>query len=241
MQEFAGIWEKLKRAEENIHNLDSEIALFFQKSDFPRIPEDDDELLRKAIQYHRNLPIPPRFSVLAGEIIHHLRSCFDHIVWHFTVQPGKNVRKIEFPVFEEPPANHIGRKFFEGKIAGITNSEVLSIIHGLQPYAATDPLNDPLSIIHNFDIMDKHRELVICAGTASRFFPPHMQKVIESYEGEHPELNSAQVAHYFKDFGPLMPYISFRDFGTRKIEPVIPGLVELFNHTVKSVKRFEVV
>lgn len=215
MQDFSGIAEKLERANESIHNLDSEIAIFFQECDYPRIPENDGESLRKAIQYHRNLRIPPRFSVLAGEIIHHLRSCFDHVVWHFTVQPVKNVRKIEFPIFDEPPANHDGRKLFEGKVAGITNLDALSLIKGLQPYNAADPLDDPLLIIHNFDVTDKHKELVICAGTASRFFPLQMKSVIQSYEREHPELDSAQVAHHFKNYGPLMPYISFRNFGRR--------------------------
>jgi hypothetical protein len=240
MQGFDGIDAKLARAYENILNLDKEIAAFFQKCDYPVIPENDMELLREAIKYHANLAIPPRFSVLASEIIHHLRSCFDHIVWHFTVQPVKNIRKIEFPVFDELPANNDGRKLFEGKIAGIADSNVRSLIERLQPYNAPDPLDDPLHIIHDFDIVDKHKEVVICAGTASRFIPAQIQSILESYEREHPELNSAQVAHHFKNYGPMMPYISFRDFGRRKLQPVIPGLTDLFNYTVKVVESFEV-
>jgi len=76
MQDFAGIAEKLKRSEENIYNLNSEIERFFEESDYPVLPENDRKTLLKAIEYHKNLVIPPRFSVLAGETIHHLRSCF---------------------------------------------------------------------------------------------------------------------------------------------------------------------
>jgi len=35
-----------------------------------------------------------------------------------------------------------------------------------------------------------------------------------------------------------MPYISFRDFGRRELQPVIPGLVNLFNYTVDAVNGF---
>ena len=36
-----------------------------------------------------------------------------------------------------------------------------------------------------------------------------------------------------------MPYISFRDFGRRDFQPVIPRLVDLFNYTISAVKGFE--
>jgi hypothetical protein len=239
VQDFTGINEKLIRAKENIFNLDSEIGRFFEESDYPILPENDRELILKAIEYHENRPIPPRFSVLAGEIVHHLRSCFDHVVWHFSVQTVKNIRKIEFPVFDKPPANHDGRKLFEGKIAGITNPDVLCLIEGLQPYNAADPIDDPLFIVNDFDITDKHKELVVCAGTGSMVFPPHMQSVIESYERAHPEADSAKIARHFKQYGIVKPYISFRNFGRREIQPIIPGLVELFNYAFNTVKRFE--
>jgi hypothetical protein len=51
MQDFEGIAEKLVRAEENLVNLDGEIADFFQKGDYPVLPEHDNELLLKAIKY----------------------------------------------------------------------------------------------------------------------------------------------------------------------------------------------
>jgi hypothetical protein len=166
--------------------------------------------------------------VLAGEIVHHLRSCFDHIAWHLSVLPVKNFKRIEFPVFEYAPIKQDGRKLFEGKIAGIANADVRSLIEGLQPYQAGDPLNDPLLndplwIIHDFDIVDKHRELVISRPTGTVVFPVEMKPVLERYQRAHPELDSAQVARHFQDYGVLQPYISFRDFGRRKLQPVIPG------------------
>lgn len=239
MQDFTGIGAKLKRAQENIFYLDEQIALFFQEGDYPVLPKSDREEFLKAIQYHRNRVVPPQFSVLAGEIVHHLRSCFDHIAWHFTVAPVKNIRKIEFPVFAERPNNHDSRKTFDGKIEGITDANVRRMIEGLQPYNAADPLDDPLYIINDFDIVDKHRELVLSVPSGSVFFRTEMKPVIESYQLTHPELDPAEIARKFQDYGTLMPYISFRDFGKRDFQPVIPGLVDLFNYTIGVVKGFE--
>jgi hypothetical protein len=77
---FAGIAEKLKRADENIVNLNGEISKFFAESEYPVIPKPDDKRWKEALEYHRELKVPKRFSVLGGEIIHHFRSCLDHIV-----------------------------------------------------------------------------------------------------------------------------------------------------------------
>src|SRR5215467_15939846 len=134
MQDFIGIGEKLKRAQENIFNLDKEITLFFEEGDHPALPKHDEKLFHEAIAYQKNRVIPPRFSVLAGEIVHHLRSCFDHIVWHFSVEHLiENVRHIEFPVFEKP-LNHDSRKMLERKIHAITDANVRRLIEGLQPH-----------------------------------------------------------------------------------------------------------
>jgi hypothetical protein len=240
MQQFSGIAEKLVRAKENLFNLYSEIERFFEEGDYPVLPQNDRKALLKAIAYHKNRVIPPRFAVLSGELIHHLRSCFDHVAWHFSVLPVKNVRKIEFPVFEAAPINHDGRKLFEGKIAGIADTNARALIERLQPHNAADPLNDPLWIIHDFDIVDKHRELVVCAGIGRLVVSVEMGPIIESYKRAHPELNPAQIARHFDRHGTTQPSVSFRNFGRREIQPVIPGLTELFNYTVEVVKQFEI-
>src|SRR5438552_2785214 len=104
--EFDGIEEKLERAHENIQNLKSEISRFFQECDYPVLPKLNDEKILEAIQYHKTLVIPPRFSVLAGEVVHHLRSCLDHIVWGMSDDASRfsrNSRYIEFPILSTRP------------------------------------------------------------------------------------------------------------------------------------------
>ena len=239
MQQFNGIAEKLIRAKENIFGLDSEIERFFQEGEYAVLPENDRKALLEAIEYHKNLVIPPRFGVLVGEIVHHLRSCFDHIVWHFSVGAIDEDTWISFPIFPEKPKNADDRRSFERKIKRVNDASVKSLVEQFQPYNATDPLDHPLLIINDFDIIDKHRELVVCYATGSVAFPTEMQGIIEGYKREHPELDSAEIARHFKGHGTPQPCISFRNFGRREIEPVIPGLMQLFNYTVDAVKRFE--
>jgi hypothetical protein len=109
---FAGITIKLQRADENIANLGSEILRFFQECKYPVIPKPDDKRWQDAIDYHSKLTIPKRFSVLAGEVIHHYRSCLDHIAWIFSEVTYRqtNESAIQFPILSEPPkANDLKR------------------------------------------------------------------------------------------------------------------------------------
>lgn len=238
MQDFTGIGEKLKRAEENIYNLYSEMERFFEECDYPVLPQDRSEVLLKAIEYHKNLAIPLRFSVLAGEIIHQLRSCFDHVVWHFSTGPQRNNTPIDFPIFEKKPVEKRDIARFEGKIQRITDHNVRSLIERLQPYNSSNPLDNPLWIIHDFDIVDKHRELIFCVGTGATILPREMEGILESYRRAHPELDSAQIARHFKSHGPTQPCVSFRDFGRRGIKSVSEGLIELFNYTISAAEEF---
>src|SRR5207302_10873159 len=103
---FDGIEEKLKRADQNIRNLDSEMASWIQSSDYPTIPNDNIEVFQKAVDYHAAREMPLRFSVLAGEVVHHLRSCLDHLAWAFssTKERTEHPTRIEFPVFGSEPS-----------------------------------------------------------------------------------------------------------------------------------------
>ena len=89
---------------------ESEVARFFEKCKYPVMPKLTDKKQAEAIQNHRTLEIPSRFGVLAGEIVHHLRSCLDHIIWELSEESYRrspNFRFIEFPILEtRPPAEH---------------------------------------------------------------------------------------------------------------------------------------
>ena len=250
--EFAGIEEKLKRASQNIVNLEIEIRAFFQSGKYyPILPSPNDESWQEAVDYHRKREIPQRFSVLAGEIVHHLRSCLDHIVWQFSSDTYRreSPNAIEFPVLEFRPRDKNAIARYEGKIKGISNTKVRELICNLQPYfAGSDAANHPLCIIHNMDRFDKHRELAIFASTAfvKLNAPPSLREEFINTamlcdQGKLPDAVFRSLrGQLMKDYGQASPQISFRTFGGRKIESVVEGLQQLHNFVAGVVAQFRV-
>ncbi len=243
--DFSGIRERLIRAKQNILNLDAEIDGFFKTSKYPILSYEDKQLLLEASEYHRRRPIPRRFSILAGEIIHHLRSCFDHIAWQFSC-PSYRVSKptkIEFPIFEVPPSQKPGRTGYEKYVKGIFNPAALILIEVFQPYNSPNPVDSPLSIIHKMDITDKHRELVLCFPTAAVPVSADIVNRYVRYKGGDPfvapfDLGAEVIANFKRD-PKIVPQVSFKNFGGRQIEPVVQGLTELQNFTVGVLGMFE--
>jgi len=241
--EFDGILEKIKRAKENILNLQSEIEGFFQKSEHPVFSKDDNQLLLKQIEYHRNLPIPLRFAVLAGEAIHHHRSCFDHIAWLFSSvshRASKEARFIEFPILEKRPTKDNLFTSYERKIKGITDVRVRNLIEKLQPYNTANPVNSLLHVIHQFDVMDKHKELVIVTHVAGLQVPIEIMRRYVTYVGNDPAANNAALKEQLKSHAQMLPDVAFRNFLNGETEPVIQGLMMLQNFTVECMKRFDI-
>jgi len=237
---FAGIDEKLERSRTHIENLKVEVDRFFQKSDYPVLPQKDVQLLLKAVKHLEQQKVPLRFSVLAGEIIHHLRSCLDHIAWTFSSEEyrtGENRKFIEFPILQARPRMEHRFTQYERKIKGITHPDVLATIERLQPYNSPKPLETPLFILNDMDITDKHRELVLCIAGGGIAIPPdvfqrsimrYMQGIITEAEGQ------AELQPYAQ----FVPSIAFRNSGNREPEAILPVLIELHNFIVRVMQRF---
>jgi hypothetical protein len=236
-QPFGGIEEKLNRADQNIVNLNFEIERFFQECKYPTLPKDDDEALLQAIQYHKELTIPPRFSVLIGEIIHHLRSCLDHIAWHFSSADYRRdyPKRIAFPVFEDEPLDKDKLSSYARQVKGITNSSVLDLIKALQPYNAPDPLDAPIFIIHHMDIVDKHKELILCPSTVRIELPTRFAAYADQERAAIPADIEDDLYRNLK----VVPQISFLNFGRRETQPVVPALKFLLSVVTEIVARFD--
>jgi len=243
---FEGIYEKLKRADENIVNLNDEILQFFKESKYPVIPDVKDKSWQDAVNYHRDLQVPKRFSVLAGEIIHHLRSCLDHVVWHFSSNTARlpHENALEFPIFSEPLTKDELRRY-NRKIQGITKPNVLTIIKQLQPYQrGADAGNDPLRIVHDMDRFDKHRELAIVTASCQVEFPAGtsinlVNKAVAYTQGEAvPKDVLAAIGTQIKKHHHVTPDIAFAQVGKWKTQPVVPSLMKLMNAVDDVIELF---
>jgi len=118
---IAGINEKLKRANETIGNLKTEVTRFFKRGKSPIGGRHSVDSLQKAVARITQQPIPPRFAVLTGEVIHHLRSCLDHIAWQLssTEYRRRYSNRIEFPVLSKNPADKGEAASYERKVGGL--------------------------------------------------------------------------------------------------------------------------
>jgi hypothetical protein len=241
--DFSGIEEKLKRTKENILNLDVEVRRFLETGKYPSVlPYEDKKLLLEGSAYHKERIIPLRFSVLAGEIIHHLRSCLDHVVWEFSGQwyrESKQQTRIQFPVLEVRPVNKPIRTGYEGKVKGISDPGALILIEMLQPCNTADPIRTSPLIIHKMDIMDKHRTLVLCGTTMAFDIPIEIFNRFMSYQRGEPGSSPVDIGAEFKRNPYIYAQVAFKEFGRLKNEPLIQGLERLFNWVAMVAKRFD--
>jgi hypothetical protein len=244
---FAGIVEKLKRSNESISNLHYEIMAFFEASKYPVIPDTNSKEWQDAVSYHADFIIPKRFSVLSGEIVHQLRTCLDHIAWHFSSAQYRIEFEtaIEFPVYRKEPVtkDEIGR--YERKVKGITNSKVLSLIRKMQPYQrGSDAESDPLCIVHDMDRFDKHRELAIISARANVAVPLSVgidaALAVQNYsQGKNLTVAEFALARKtIKQDATVSPQVAFAKFGKRKDQFVVPGLLQLHEAMLGRIDIF---
>ena len=205
------IHERLDRADECLRNLDGEIRVFLDESKYPFVPQDDTEMLLKAVDYHRSRQVPIRFGILSGEIIHHLRSCLDHIAWQLSSQDRRrhHPTAIEFPVFEVRPIGKNERAAYKRKIKGISNPDALRLIEQLQPYNSPSPFDSNIFIIHKMDVCDKHREIVVCDSTGqAEIALSHIPREIMDKHLAGEDV-IAEIYAQVKKYGKVTPQVSF--------------------------------
>jgi hypothetical protein len=99
------------------------------------------------------------FGVRVGEIVHHLRSSLNHLV--YDLGDGIYNRRTEFPIF-------LSRKKFKtaggpSKIQFVRPDTAKTLIVRAQPYHQLRS-NNPLWRVHTLDIIDKHHVLVVVSG-----------------------------------------------------------------------------
>lgn len=168
MGPLAGVIEKIHRVDEltqdleqlclnySMYDVSNELILRQNRSIVP-----DREL--NAYRITMELPpVPLRIAVLFGEIMHHLRSCLDHVahvlVWSSGKQPREGAGGTAFPVrqtLDKGPA----------RVQPAVWDEAASFVESIQPYS--DPerrgTEHPLQQITDLNNVDKHRLLHVVA------------------------------------------------------------------------------
>ncbi len=221
--------------------MEVEVAAFLNSGDHPIVGNEDFQLLREKMYYQASRKIPLRFSVLAGECIHHFRSCLDYIVWSLSSPEYRNDfgSSIEFPIFVRQPLTKDEASRYERKIMGVVSDAARGLIDSVQPYHRANPISDHLWITHEMDRIDKHRGLVITMPIFDFNVPPHLVDAAHFYASNEFLPIPTEVAREFKKHQQFPPQIAFAEITEGELKPVIPTLFQLEGDVRLVVASFD--
>ncbi len=154
---------KLQRADENCEHLNRIIADFVasQRANYRITKHLEAEGAHYSFKISGQITVPHIIPILIGEVIHHLRSCFDHLVWALVIQNGEKPHsRLQFPTAKTK--EDFDKAVAQGYIRGVSR-DAADFIGRMQPYLVPDPKNHLLSIIHDLDVVDKHRVILTAA------------------------------------------------------------------------------
>jgi hypothetical protein len=261
----AGCRAKLDRAQELINLLQVDAEHYFEQ--FPvRLEKEhrNDGLEFSLVAYGDEAP-PARFAVIAGEIIHHMRSSLDHLVHALVLKNGgKPGRFNQFPICTTERAfkDSCNRRQLDG-----IPSAAKALVASVQPFTSPTPDDTILHMVSEFDNTDKHRLLVVVTAMADVTETIHIgHKQLTDTSQEREENAPAIVG--FGPFGPkplskegvpvftiklqtpapeftadapVLPTLSFEQCGRVQYAPLISTLQNLLygtGHTVNMFKEF---
>jgi hypothetical protein len=154
---LVGVRAKTERAKKHIGELDSAIDVFFQSNPY-RVSREDDRQLGGIRYVLRDIStIPVEIPVIAGDVLHNLRSAMDHIVGQLVLANGGTIEKRHcFPVVEfAKDYQPLATRALKG-----VRQEAIDLVADTKPYEGGD---DDLWHIHQMNNIDKHRLLLPAA------------------------------------------------------------------------------
>ena len=240
-----GIGEKLARAKENIINLNTEIDAFLGEDRSRIVTEENREAVKQFLDEHIGRRAPVRFSVLAAECIHNLRTALEQLAWQLVIANGKRPTKndTKFPLLINDPATieDVERRenalsSYRRNVKGMSAAAQAYIL-ALQPYQPGNGGKDNLlRIVHDPNVTDKHCELVIVKNSIrtnlTYRFKPIVVSELTTFTLAETE-DSAVARHGALTLKPVnvdtqvIIQISFGEVGTTRLQPVIDVLWRL--------------
>lgn len=252
------IYAKLERADEGVKTLNREARDFLTADPRPyeiRF-EFDDNLKAARWKIYERIAIPLRLSVITGEVLHHCRSAFDHLVSALVAARGEPpLNTHQFPICRK-------REKFEkairgGNVKGISAS-AFDLIEKMQPYNHRTPESYTLNIIHLMDNISKHRTVLVVSAAATldknltikgpKFYGPHNPIKITDFFGRVGQATKdgedffliqfeRATSQFHADVNIAMQ-VAFDKPGTGEIVPVIPNLTKMVGFTKKVIRDF---
>ncbi len=94
-------------------------------------------------------------------------------------------------------------------------------------------------MLHHMNIVDKHRELVMCFGTGIGKLPIGIAELRARDKGvDISALSIIDVIDDLQQYGEVTPHISFKNFRGRKLQTAIPILTQISNAVDDVIRLF---
>ena len=240
--DYSGAWLKLQRAEVHIGEVDFLIFQFLRRHTYKISQKVDLNSGEAGFEISlKELP-PISISGALGDAVHNLRAALDLAISAIAASRGKRVDQTYFPFAKD-------RTEIESMIAkraGMAGDEAMQICRELKPYQGG---NDALWGLHQADITDKHRALIVAAAIGDfryRLLPngpdggvtietrihdlslePYLVPAIEGREFQHPFELGLSIDIVFPVDGALAGY------------PVVATAYELLRMVRGILEKFE--
>ena len=172
---------KAARAGEHLASFEEEVTRWADGCRFQVILQPQVKAAEFVWTVHGVEPVPDRLAVIAGDCLSNLRAALDHLVFERSAPVGTFPR-CEFPIFEDP-TKYAARKTNgdPGPVSGLFKVRGMppgdqAVIESMQPYHAHDGGDavlaatcDNLRALHDFNVIDKHRQLHLAVMAVNEF------------------------------------------------------------------------
>jgi hypothetical protein len=249
------VWcrQKIERAKQHVDDLNAVHKTFAASKPYEIVPKYNTES-KQLLLVFECAPIPPRCSLLIGEILYQLRSALDHLVRKLVIQAGGTPNSLtQFPIYKIKRGPGFTYESRGTQVIKGVSSSAAKKIEELQPFqASTAPEDDPLWQIHELNNIDKHRFLITtraCLGKGNfhlKFDPPIPDGVkASSMQGEIIENGTI-----FMSLSPIRPTkvqinghlsveIVLNETSLPINQPIVPLLAQFCDYVCGVIDSFD--
>jgi hypothetical protein len=161
-----GCMAKIDRAKEHHESLKTNVNEFLESAykSLTQSSYHSDDGLRVILRATCPLEVNLKISVIAGEIVHQLRSSLDHLLCALIHQAGHSPgRATQFPICTSRESYEEQVK--RGRIKGVSPAAE-KLIEQSQPFTNQTPNDTIINVVSILNNWDKHNALVISAAAA---------------------------------------------------------------------------
>jgi hypothetical protein len=241
---------KLNRAEHHINDLNRQVDTFLAERPFRLTGHLGAG--KFALRVKKDQPIPPEFSLVIGDAAHNLRAALDLALFPMAKDRTSKPNRIQFP-FAKDDGDRAFKDACEGGQVEFAGKKVVEAIRLLKPYPTGNRI---LYGIHELDILDKHRLLILAPFIPTITTGTHEWNYIKMFLGSlewpegipvrftHPDdyLVRAEVAGdvpHLEGDAPIQPpfVLSFGEGQPFADRPVVQALKEALREVKRAVEE----